>query len=497
MKLFDVAEVLAVVEGHTGPQPAFVYDHAGHELVWANAAGLTLFDVDSLEALGTVSLPDRILRTPAKRLHERCRALTAGVTDRVNLVLFDDEGEPGELWRCEISGLFEDGSMTLFQVIPRGTSLMDSFSRDTPHGQLLSALLGDGPVEIGLKDREGHYRLVSEYAAGLTGMTAADMRGQSAGSVLPVEAARTIDQADRHVIKTGEAGHAEVATGPDNNNRVYWTLKFPVYGVDGAITGTASLATDITRVKRLQAAFESRQASILDANTNLVGGIAHQFNNLLTVILGYASLAEEADDAHQLSYLSHVQEAGTEARNLVAKLMTYTQMHANTPSTIDVIPFVQQCLARLPGELGVNVALERLPAGPVKTRIDPAQLEQMLRELLTNAVRASSDDSLVRMRIQVIRHTGRACSACQQAMHGDMLALEVQDSGPGIDPADLGHVFQPFYTTASPGEGRGLGLSVVHGIAHQNGGHVTLGASVNGGCAASVHLPLYKSVTNA
>ena len=137
-----------------------------------------------------------------------------------------------------------------------------------------------------------------------------------------------------------------------------------------------------------------------------------------------------------------------EARSLVDKLLRYTQTHSQNPTTIDVLPFVQQSLQRLQPELGIAVSLDKLPVAPVKTRIDPINLAQLPRELLANAGRATRDRSKVRMRVHVMDPNRHLCSAYDQHVQGKMVALEFQDGGPGIEPDCINRVFQPFYTSA-------------------------------------------------
>lgn len=162
-------------------------------------------------------------------MQAKCRALGRGGADRINLIVFDSEGELGDLRRCAIRGLLGDGSMALFRVImSRGADLVHDIKRERPQGQLLSTLLGDGPVEPGLKDRERQHQFISEYAAGLVGMAASDLAGQLTTTALPPEAAATIAEATRHVVDSSEIACAEVLASSDHADHVDYALKFPV-----------------------------------------------------------------------------------------------------------------------------------------------------------------------------------------------------------------------------------------------------------------------------
>ena len=252
----------------------------------------------------------------------------------------------------------------------------------------------------------------------------------------------------------------------------------------GALDCFIVQAADITerrRAEQLRASVEAqlRESQKLQAIGTLAGGIAHDFNNILGAILGNVALARDAVGADHPAQqpLAQIKRAGQRARSLVQQILAFSRQQPHELRAQPLQPVVEETLAllrtTLPGDVNLNASLE---ASSLWVRCDATQIQQVLMNLCTNAWHAL--------------HGGRGhievglAAAPEGRVH-----LWVRDDGIGMDEATRQRIFEPFFTTKVPGEGTGLGLSVVHGIVTAHGGSVTLDSEPGRGTVFHVHLP--------
>jgi two-component system cell cycle sensor histidine kinase/response regulator CckA len=246
------------------------------------------------------------------------------------------------------------------------------------------------------------------------------------------------------------------------------------------------------RRQRLEA--QLRQAQRMEAIGQLTGGIAHDFNNLLTGIMGYVALAAEREttiaDRRLAGYLAQAQRSCERARDLIQQMLMFSRGQRGAPRPVALGRLVEESVAALhptlpaPLELGVSVAPD-LPA----VRVDPLQVEQVLLNLVLNARDACEGTGTVEVGLRPARADGLACSGCRGSVDGDWVELVVTDSGPGIPPAVIERIFEPFFSTKESGKGTGMGLAIVHGIVHEHGGHVLVDEAPGGGARFRVLWP--------
>ena len=232
----------------------------------------------------------------------------------------------------------------------------------------------------------------------------------------------------------------------------------------------------------------------MEAIGHLTGGIAHDFNNILTSILGYIVLAQERDtaaaDQKLVRYLGQAQQASLRARDLIQQMLTFSRGKRGEPRPLDLPALVHDALglvgATLPSSMMVNVDLERdIP--PVM--VAPVQAEQVLLNLLINARDAMCGTGAVAVGVGLEDYAGAACASCRTQVQGRFVTLAVCDSGTGIAPDALDRIFDPFFTTKGVGKGSGMGLSTVHGIVHECGGHITVESTPGAGAAFRILFP--------
>ena len=236
-----------------------------------------------------------------------------------------------------------------------------------------------------------------------------------------------------------------------------------------------------------------QQAHRMEALGTLAGGIAHDFNNLLGAILGFGDLArEQAEDGSAIRrHIDRVLQAGWRARALVQQVMQFSRAGSAERNFIDIQGVVEQTTAVLAPSLPRRVSLEAaLDAQGVCVMGDAAQLLQVVANLCLNAVEAVEGRGGVHLRLATVR-----LDEARVFLHGDLAAgpyvrLEVEDSGKGMLPETVGRMFEPFFTTKPPGEGTGLGLSVVHGVVAELGGAIDVRSELGAGTCIAVWLPV-------
>ncbi|MGH8352430.1 MAG: PAS domain S-box protein [Pseudomonas sp.] len=245
-----------------------------------------------------------------------------------------------------------------------------------------------------------------------------------------------------------------------------------------------------------------RQAQRMEAIGHLTGGIAHDFNNLLTSMLGYTVMAQE--QAEQLQnerlgkYLMRVQRSAEKARDLIQQMLTFSRGSRGKPQAValDVVlgDFIKLVESTLPATVELDI---RLAQGLPAVLVDPVQLEQVLMNLCINARDAMGSVGRLRVSLGLEEHGVAVCASCQQSIQGRFVALTVSDSGPGIDPQVCAHMFEPFFSTKASGQGSGMGLSMVHGIVHEYGGHILLETAPGSGATFRILIPVLSQASSA
>jgi nitrogen-specific signal transduction histidine kinase len=247
--------------------------------------------------------------------------------------------------------------------------------------------------------------------------------------------------------------------------------------------------------KRLEA--QLRQAQKMEAIGTLAGGIAHDFNNVLTGILCNTQLAEFdlPPDHPARPYIAGVEQASMRARDLVAKILTFSRRTEQQFGIHSLPPVVEEALDLLRASLPATIQIRRsLDPGLPPVRCDPGQLHQVVMNLGTNAAHAMAPRG---GQIAVSLETAQPESAVttnHPALAGrDCVRLMISDTGHGMDALTRERIFEPFFTTKPVGEGTGLGLSVVHGIIEDHGGAITVDSAPGRGTTFTVWLPVATS----
>ncbi len=265
----------------------------------------------------------------------------------------------------------------------------------------------------------------------------------------------------------------------------------------GGVTHFSTILHDLTAVRaseeeRKRLAEDLHQAMKMESIGRLAGGVAHDLNNRLTAIIGYAELGllEAMSDKPSKHELEMIIESCEKASGLIEQLVTFSRKQAVKPSFINMNDVVTDVVEMLRNILGEGIELETdLDSGLWPVIFDRSQFEQVIVNLVTNGRDAitGSGTIVVKTSNRVVDWTMAAELGVQEP--GDFVVLDVSDSGEPVDEKMREHVFEPFYSLSTHGRDGGLGLSSVYGAVTQNRGVVTVGDSDLGGSRFEVYLP--------
>ncbi len=285
--------------------------------------------------------------------------------------------------------------------------------------------------------------------------------------------------------------------GKDGVARWMETRVIPVYNEEGQLSAVEGITRDMTeRVheeeerQRLEQHLQDMQK--IEAVGRLAGGVAHDFNNMLQTILGYTELAiQDAPKGSPLQeYLAEIRAAGQRSAALTHQLLAFARRQTIRPQALNLNEHVPNTLKMLGRLIGENIRLEWRPApSPAWVVMDPAQVDQVLANLILNARDAIEDVGEVIIEIELVTLSHEDTALHPEAGLGDYVVLSVSDTGRGMDAEVQSHLFEPFFTTKPVGEGTGLGLATIYGIVRQNEGFITVDSEVGQGTTFYIYLP--------
>jgi len=244
-----------------------------------------------------------------------------------------------------------------------------------------------------------------------------------------------------------------------------------------------------------------RQVQKMEAVGQLAAGIAHDYNNILTVIQGHIELLLQTrgDDADLKESLTQVATAATRAANLTRQLLAFSRRQVMQPRPLDINEVVSNLIKMLSRILGEHIALElRLRPALPNIHADIGMIEQVLTNLAVNARDAMPDGGNLTISTQFVTlEEADAKKQHPQARAGNFVRLQVADCGSGMDAATLARIFEPFFTTKSVGKGTGLGLATVYGIVQQHQGWIEVQSEPGKGSEFFVYLPESNEVVSS
>ena len=277
---------------------------------------------------------------------------------------------------------------------------------------------------------------------------------------------------------------------PDGTVRWVRDRASPVRSRNGELLRVVGVAEDITEHRELEA--QLRQTQKLESIGLLAGGVAHDFNNALTVIEGNGGLLRDlvADNPDALEFINEIRHAVDRAASLTRQLLAFSRQEVLRPEIVDLNDIVgdtERLLRRLIGE---DIELRTALRSNCQVLLDAGHMSQVLMNLAVNARDAMPNGGILRLETREIELSAFSVQRFPGFSPGPYVALSVSDTGQGMTPDVLSHIFEPFFTTKERGHGTGLGLAVVHGIVQQSGGHIDVESEVGVGTTFRIVLPM-------
>jgi len=254
---------------------------------------------------------------------------------------------------------------------------------------------------------------------------------------------------------------------------------------------------DLTEQKRAQAEKARLEAELLHAQKlesvgRLAGGVAHDFNNMLTVILGYAELMASgmSEGDPLLESLAEIKKAACRSRDTTRQLLAFSRKQMIAPRAVDLNALVAEAKNALLRLIGEHIALTFVPGHALwRVVFDPAQVEQILVNLIVNARDALPGGGRITVSTANIQLGEADCRNRADAIPGEYVVLTVSDDGVGMDDQTLSHIFEPFFSTKDVGKGTGLGLATVYGVIKQNNGFIDVSSDKGRGTTFRLYIP--------
>ena len=294
----------------------------------------------------------------------------------------------------------------------------------------------------------------------------------------------------------GEKVDAEFMVLGVNGARRWVSMRAaPLRNADGKVVAMLALMRDTTEQKHLEV--QLRQSQKMEAVGMLAGGVAHDFNNILTVIQGLSELMLMGTrvGGEELENLKEIHRAAERAANLTQQLLAFSRkqtLHPRVLSLNNILGKMTNMLKRLIGE-DIELRLDYAD-GETLIQADSAMVEQVIMNLAVNARDAMPHGGALTLRTSLVRLTPQEVVLRPEAREGAFICLSVQDTGSGISPEVLPRIFEPFFTTKGVGKGTGLGLATIFGIVKQHQGWIEVESTLGKGTRFSVFWPACENV---
>jgi len=463
-------------------------------IVLFNAAAEKMFRCPQAEALGQPLerfIPQRFRSAHSVHVRE------FGESGRTNRA----KGTLDSLWGVRADGEEFQIEASISQIKIGHTKLFTAIIRDITERKLaeealykseqrFSKAFRRSPLAITIStEGEGRYLDVNDAFLDLMGHKRKDVIGRTAAELAfwsdpfdRVEMLRQLKEGDlvakhntRYRTANGETREAEV-----------WA---ELIELDGQACVLA-ITRDVTEIRQLEA--QVRQAQKMEAVGQLAGGVAHDFNNLLGVIRGYADLALElvAPDDQLNRHLLQIARASQRAALLTQQLLAFSRKQVAFTKILDLNDVVRNATGMFLRLVGEDVSVEFQPTNPLgSVKADPAQIEQVLMNLVLNARDAMPTGGRIVIETAEAELDEHYASEHPGAHAGQHIVLTVSDTGCGMDESIKSQIFEPFFTTKRIGHGTGLGLSTVYGIVKQSGGYTLVYSEPGKGTTFKIYFP--------
>ena len=467
-------------------------------IVNANPAMAQMLGYPSVEALlGTDA--EQLYADPGVRRDWARQLETKGLVQGFEARLLRRDGTA--LWSLESArATLDDAGRilhiegTVQDITERKQAELRLLERETQYRLLFDA----NPYPMAVIDLDTErFVAVNDASVRTYGFSRAEFLSMTAADIRPPDQLPAYREAMEKVRAAGGSFEAETVHVRKDGT------PFEVHGKTSAMTfaGRPALlvaTTDISDHKRAAAALEKlegqlRQSQKMEAIGQLAGGVAHDFNNLLGVIIGYSELLlrDLAAGSPGARRMTEIRNAADRAAGLTKQLLAFSRRQVLQPRVLDLNAVVAEAETMLARVIDENVEIVTvLGSGLRRVRADPGQIQQVILNFAVNARDAMPDGGRLVLETRNVDITADDGGRHPALPPGPYVVLLVSDTGHGMPPEVLEHMFEPFFTTRGQGHGTGLGLATVYGVVTQSGGHVEVESAVGSGTTFRVYLPV-------
>lgn len=345
------------------------------------------------------------------------------------------------------------------------------------------------PLAITISTRaEGRYLDINDQFLRMTGYRREEVVGRTVNELNvwlePLERTAMIQQ----LAETGRVEGFEAKLGTRSGDIRIAIVSAELIDLDGQ-SCVLAINHDVTEGKRLEEQF--RQAQKMEAVGRLAGGIAHDFNNMLSVIMGYSELLQERfESGPSRKAVDEIKKAADRAASLTRQLLAFSRRQVLSPRVLNLNAIIDNLTTMLNHMIGEDIELVvSHGAGLGSVKADPAQVEQIIMNLVVNARDAMPHGGKVVISTSNADLNDSDAHENPSVRPGSYVLLAVSDAGCGMSEEIKLHAFEPFFTTKEPGKGTGLGLSMVYGVINQSGGCILIDSQVGKGTTFKIYLP--------
>jgi PAS domain S-box-containing protein len=364
---------------------------------------------------------------------------------------------------------------------------------------MLRSLIRAIPDLVWLKDPQGIYLFCNSRFESFFGAAEIDIIGKTDYDFLEKDLADFFRKHDKLAMESAKPikNEEEIVFASDGHNEILETIKTPLYHSDGKLAGVLGIGRDITERRQAEEERETLSAQLqqsqkMEAIGILAGGVAHDFNNMLGVILGHSELAmDKVDPSGQLyEDLNQIHQAAERSADITRQLLSFARKQAVAPKILDLNTTIEGMLKMLQRLIGEDIHLIWLPSSELwLIKIDPSQVDQMLANLCINARTAITGVGTITVETKNTTIDEQYTASHMDAIPGEYVRISVSDTGDGMDKTTLARIFEPFFTTKELGEGTGLGLATVFGVVKQNNGFLNVYSEPGKGSSFNIYLP--------
>ncbi|MCX7793672.1 MAG: PAS domain S-box protein [Thermodesulfovibrionales bacterium] len=297
----------------------------------------------------------------------------------------------------------------------------------------------------------------------------------------------------KETLRTGEPAIAEHVHYTDKGETIHVEIRsYPIKDISGNVTNVIEVINDLTEKKRLEA--QLIQAQKMEAVGQLAGGVAHDFNNILTAVSGYGSLLDMKlpKDSPLREYVAEIMKAVERGSNLARGLLAFSRRQPGNPRPVDINDIVRMVMKLLSKLIREDIELRtELSDENLIVMADAGHIEQILMNLATNARDAMPEGGVLTIKTGSVVIDEKFRDIHGYGKPGEYCLISISDTGIGMDENIKSHIFEPFFTTKE--EGTGLGLSIVYGLVKQYNGYINVYSEPGKGSTFKIYLPIYRA----